>query len=289
MIIIALNLINLIYIVVGLLITLFVFWYFILKKPKIKSLEFEIVVIYAISIGFTMGLAPDLFAGDIITLFVTFPISYALQMYLVYYITKTLINYRRKIRGQNRQLSGIIKSSSETSVSVANNAAVLSASAKQINDAAQDISSSTSMITQKTIKNAESFSEMSEMAKDIKNIAQLLTNLSEETNLLALNASIEAGRAGEHGRGFAVVAEKVQKLAEESKSSVEKTIKIIESIVARVEESALETQEISFSMENIAAATEEQTASMEEITSIAAILGNEAEKLKGKLSGIKLK
>ncbi|MBE6024979.1 MAG: HAMP domain-containing protein [Cellulosilyticum sp.] len=78
---------------------------------------------------------------------------------------------------------------------------------------------------------SENIMELNELTKSINEIMQLLDDVSERTNLLALNASIEAARAGVLGRGFAVVADEVRNLANQSKESsnhVKETLKSIE-------------------------------------------------------------
>lgn len=122
------------------------------------------------------------------------------------------------------QINDISKISEKMTESAKESQSILGAlleSSRESQDTAKDIE--------------EQVAVTNDSVQQIKSVTEYITDIAEETNLLALNASIEAARAGDAGKGFAVVAQQIQKLVEQSNSSAAQIGANIQELVDKTE------------------------------------------------------
>ncbi len=158
----------------------------------------------------------------------------------------------------------------------------MAAAAHEGFDSVAEIVSAMEIVRARAEHSSEKVRELDEKGKAIGRIVQSIEAIAEQTNLLALNAAIEAARAGEHGRGFAVVADEVRKLAEKAALATKEITLLVESVTVTVDETveaiagttagvmegAVKSEQAGRSLTNILDSASEVAARAEEVAAL---------------------
>ncbi|MHC2433935.1 methyl-accepting chemotaxis protein [Bradyrhizobium sp. USDA 4451] len=184
----------------------------------------------------------------------------------------TLTRTAETTQNLSSQVAAASEEASSNMQSVASATEELSASVDEIGRRAKE----SSQIADSAVRQAEQtdarIGKLSRAAQEIGDVVKLITAIAEQTNLLALNATIEAARAGEAGRGFAVVASEVKSLASQTARATDEISTHISGMQAATQESVAAIKEIGGTIgqisgiaTNIASSVEQQSAATQEI------------------------
>lgn len=247
---------------------------------------FIFVLLIALASGITLGRhmnSPYVIAGLVVTIVV----SMLIAAFVVNSITNSIKNVLGNLSETSSNLHALSGELTTSGTRLAEGSTEQAASIQETSSTLEESSSMVHQTTQNTkqadvlakqTKEAadkgnfemqtmlESMEELKKSSSEISKIIKVIDEIAFQTNILSLNAAVEAARAGDAGKGFAVVAEEVRNLAQRSAQAAKDTAVIIESNISLSEKCLKVTEQVSTSMIEIAGDTQKVSELLDEIS-----------------------